>query len=250
MEELNVALENAEKEQNKKYTLWTCVNNVEEIRMLAEETIQYAGTLYSSMKKLNADEIWEVVPRIVSDVMVEIFKVIDAKKEKGKSISTKIGDFMECIIEYAGTVDADKEGTFNPTIIVGPELQYDNDNPKNNELPTTEPLFEPAEQTTMDFVCKNVQMKLKTKYGIIAEDYKMIEYIFTSFLRKVKQYLVQHRDDADYGCMFYVGEAMTFGLNKYDTNDGVKCDIGINPGRIIKCEYAKSDEKSEKTSNE
>lgn len=249
MEDLQTALENAEQNTPKRYTLWTAVNNLEEIREMCEDTIRYAGTIYKSMAKLNPDEIWEIVARVVSDVIINLFKVVDEKKEVGKSISTKIGDFMTITIEHAETLDADKDGTFNPMIEVGPELQYDNVEPKNNALPDKQPMFDPEEQTTLDFVCKNVQTTMKSKYGVMIEDYKMIEYIFTSFLRTMKQYMIEHKDDNAYGCDISLGETINVGLTKYDQQDGsVRCCIGIEPGRIIKMEYAKSDEKSEKQS--
>ena len=245
MEELTQAAENAEQEKAQRYVLWAAVNDLDDIRELSEDTIRYAADMYESMKKLEPEKIWELVPRVVSDVIAELFKKVDANKAKGKTITTKLGDFMTIGIEYAGTNNADKEGTFNPVIEVGPELQYDNEDKKKNELPTEVPMFDPKEQDTMDFVCKSVQNKLRSKYGVVVEDYKAVEYIFTSFLRKLKQYLIANKDKADYGCDITLGETLNIGLTKYDADGTTKYCIGIDPGRIIKMEYAKSDEKSE-----
>ena len=45
--------------------------------------------------------------------------------------------------------------------------------------------------------------------------------------------------------LLYNTETLNIGLTKYDADGKTKYCIGIDPGRIIKMEYAKSDEKSE-----
>ena len=64
--ELSAEIEKVETERRKRYPLLEIVNNREQIREIAENTLEYAGELYPSLKGL---EYWEVVPRMAIELM-------------------------------------------------------------------------------------------------------------------------------------------------------------------------------------
>ena len=154
IEELSKKIKDEELEKRKRYPILDIVNNREEIRDISEKTIEYAGELYPELKGLSK---YVIVPRIVIEVMLNYYKLIDSKKAKGKNVYINIGDFMTIGIEYGETATGDKVGTFNPIIKTGPELQYYNDDPSKNELSKTLPVFNKEDEGNLEFVCKNTQ---------------------------------------------------------------------------------------------
>ena len=249
IEELSKKIKDEELEKRKRYPILDIVNNREEIRDISEKTIEYAGELYPELKGLTK---YVIVPRIVIEVMLNYYKLIDSKKAKGKNVYINIGDFMTIGIEYGETATGDKVGTFNPIIKTGPELQYYNDDPSKNELSKTLPVFNKEDEGNLEFVCKNTQNVLKANYGIIVDEWTSISKIFTSFLRITRDYLISHKDDAgnDAGLDIYLGTVLDIGIAAEDTDNGVEYIIQYAPGQTFKFDNAKSDEDSEKESND
>lgn len=244
IEELSKKISDEELEKRKRYPILDIVNNREEIREISEQTIEYAGELYPELKGLTK---WVIVPRIVIEVMLSYYKLIDSKKEKGKNVYINIGDFLTIGIEYGDTKTGDKLGTFNPIIKTGPELQYYNDDNKKNELSMTLPVFNREDESHLEFVCKNVQNTLNANFKIIVDDWTSISHIFTSFLRVTRDYLIKHKDDEgnEAGLDIYLGTVLDIGIAAEDTDNGVEYIIQYAPGQTFKFDNAKSDEKSE-----
>lgn len=242
--ELSAEIEKEEVERRKRYPLLEIVNNREEIRKIAEDTLSYVGDLYPSLKDIN---YWEVVPRMAIELMKQYFSLAESKKAADKCVFVSIGEFMSIGIESGKTLGADKEGTLNPIITIGPELAYDNENADANKLKKTEPVFSAEDQETLDFVCKHVQNTLKTRFGILVEDYHDIARIALSFFRMIRQYLVDHRDDEEYGIDIDLGNVLDIGVSKYTADDGsMKYCIQFAPGQTFKV-GAKDDDSTEKT---
>lgn len=249
IEELSKKIKDEELEKRKRYPILDIVNNREEIREIAEQTIAYAGELYPELKGLSK---YVIVPRIVIEVMLQYYKLIDSKKAKGKNVYINIGDFLNIGIEYGDTATGDKLGTFNPIIKTGPELQYYNDDPSKNELTKTLPVFNSEDESQLEFVCKNTQNVLKSNFGIIVDEWTSISKIFTSFLRVTRDYLIKHKDDegAEAGLDIYLGTVLDIGIAAEDTDNGVEYIIQFAPGQTFKFDNAKSDEDSEKESDD
>ena len=242
--ELSAEIEKVETERRKRYPLLEIVNNREQIREIAENTLEYAGELYPSLKGL---EYWEVVPRMAIELMKQFFALAESKKSADKCVFVQMGEFMSIGIESGKTNDADKDGTLNPIITVGPELAYDNDDETANKLKKTEPVFSIEDQETLDFVSKHVQNTLKAKFGILVEDYHDIARIALSFFRLIRQYLIDHKDDEEYGVDIDLGNVLDIGVSKYTADDGsFKYCIQFAPGQTFKV-GAKGDDETEKT---
>ena len=242
--ELSAEIEKEEVERRKRYPLLEIVNNREEIRKIAEDTLEYVGDLYPSLKEIN---YWEIVPRITIELMKQYFSLAESKKAADKCVFVHIGEFMSLGIESGKTNGADKDGTLNPIITVGPELAYDNDDPDANKLKKTEPVFSAEDQETLDFVSKHVQNTLKSKFGIFVEDYHDIARIALSFLRIIRQYLIDHKDDEEYGVDIDLGNVLDIGVSKYSTDEGsFKYCIQFAPGQTFKV-GAKDDDSTEKS---
>lgn len=224
-EELQKEIE--EQRAKKRKPIFDVTNNREEIRTIAMNTIAYAKKLYPSMASISS-KIWEIVPRSVVTVMEEYIKYLDQKKSGKKSISCKIGEFMTLSIESAILDNSEKAGTLNPMIEVGPELTYYNDDPKKNKLPSTPPVLEPEDQTLFDRICLDARNRMGKEYGIQFEEYQAVGYVFLAFMRQVKQYLIEHKDDEDYGIDLFIGTVMDIGIERYLRDDNPTYDIVAN----------------------
>lgn len=243
--ELSAEIEKEEVERRKRYPLLEIVNNREEIRNIAEDTLKYIGELYPSLKDL---DYWEVVPRMAIEFMKQYFSIAESKKSADKCVFVSMGEFMSIGIESGKTLGADKDGTLNPIIKTGPELAFDNENADANKLKKTEPVFTPEDQETLDFVSKHVQNTLKSKFGIIVEDYHDIAHIALSFFRLIREYLIQHKDQEEYGLDIDLGNVLDIGIQKYtDDNGGFKYCIQFAPGQSFKMDNSKDDDKTEKS---
>ena len=121
-----------------------------------------------------------------------------------------------------------------------------------NDLSKTLPVFNKEDEGNLEFVCKNTQNVLKANYGIIVDEWTSISKIFTSFLRITRDYLISHKDDAgnDAGLDIYLGTVLDIGIAAEDTDNGVEYIIQYAPGQTFKFDNAKSDEDSEKESND
>ena len=244
IEELSSKLEKEELEKRKRYPLLDIVNNREELADICNNTIEYCREMYKNLEQL--PNVWELLCRISIETTMQYYKLIDSKKEKGKNVYIKIGEFMTIGIEY-GETNADKLGTFNPIITIGPELMYYNDDPDKNQLSKVPPVFTTEEQEQFDFVAKNTQNSLKN-YGIIIDSHLAIQEIYTSFLRVMRDWLIKHKDDGEYGVDIYLGTVLDIGIAKEDTDNGVEYIIQFAPGQSFKFDNAKSDDGSEKES--
>lgn len=241
LEELNKKTEQAERERNGRYQLFEIRNDLEEIRNISERTCEYAGQIYPSIAGIPE---WSIIPRVVMEFVTSTFKFLKNKKKKGMSETfVELPNFIHFGIEFGTTEDAEKDATFNPIIKVMGELMYDNENPDNNIIPKTAPDMEL--DTNIQFISEDANNILKSKYGIIIEDWKMIPEIFIAFSRVAKEYLVAHKDDKGDFLTINLGNVMDMVIEQYDGDSGNNYDIGFGPGKTLKMDYAKSDEESE-----
>ena len=248
IEELGKKIEKETLERRRRYPLLDIVDNRAEIRAISEESLKYAAKLYPELSGLKENNYWEIVPRIVMELLKEVFKDLSAKRntETGE-VSYELGDFLKIAIEYGTTQDAEKDGTFNPVISVKDELKYDNEVDINNKLRTDVPVFEDI--NTLQELCANVSKTMLDKYTIVISQWTAIMQLFVAFMRTTKDYLIKHKDDTDYGVEINLGDVIDMNIEKYIGESGDEYVIQIAPGQIAKLEFSKSDEKTEATPN-
>lgn len=233
--------EQVETERSKKYHLTEIKNNREEIREMSEQTLDYAQTIYPKLPDIPD---WGVTPMAFIEFMNQAYSFLANKATKNMNeVQVVFGDFFTLSIEFGTTKDAYKDATFNPKIVVGPEMIYDNENPENNKLRTDTPVIElTSDIETIGNGAKNV---LKSKYGFIFEDWRDIVYIVASFLRIAKKFMVEHKDTEEWGLKINVAEIADIQIEKYKLDDDTfNYAINMGPGKAFKLP-AKSDEKSE-----
>lgn len=249
--ELSNEIEKVQKERAQRYPLLDIQNSREEIRKISEDTIEYAGELYPSLAGINQ---WEIVVRTAIEFIDQYFQLAKSKQSVGKNEALVIGEFMTIEVEYGDSAGvADKEGTFNPKIVTGPELWYYNDDPSKNNIKKEPPVFDSDMQDQIDFVSKQAQNLCKAKYSLIFEDYRDIARIAFCFLRQTRQYLIDHKDDTsnsefDFGMDIDLGVVLDIGIEKSDTADGIKYWIQFAPGQKFKV-TAKDDDQTERGNN-
>ena len=249
VEELEVLQKEVERDRKRRYPTIDIVNNREEIRIISENTLTYAGTIYDDLKDLPED-IWHIVPTAVCEFMKGCYSFLNAHKKKDMTEARiEIGDFIKFAIEYGTTENADTDATFNPLIELGAELQYYNDDPSKNTVPTTAPDI--PEDQNVEFVCKVAQNVLKDKYAITIEDWRSILHLFVAFIRQAREFLILHKDSDDEnaddcGCEINLCEVVDLGIEKYDTDKGVEYCIQFAPGQQLKL-ASKDNEKTEST---
>lgn len=252
VENLQEQIEKEQAQKRQMYPLMDVAKSHKEIREISEKTLEYMVKLYPDIDGLT---VWEFVPRVTIETLLEYYKLIDSKKKQGQNVYISIGDFMTIGIEY-GTLNAQKVGTFNPVITTGPELMYYNnpDDADKNKLSMSIPVLNDEDTRNMEFVCKNVANTIKRNYSLAVSDWRIIYQIFIAFLRVSRDYLIEHKDSEEEGYIgmdIYLGVVLDFGITlETDENGTTRYVIAYKPGQDFKFNHAKSDEGSEKEADE
>lgn len=248
IEKLSEKIEKEELERRKRYPLLDIVNNRAEIRTISDNALDYCLTVYPELKALRDRNKWDLLPRVTIELITGVFNFIAAKKTKESGeVSYDLGDFLRIGIEYGETDDAEKEGTFNPIISVKSEMQYDNEIDVNNKVPYEKAIFD--DSTTLQEICSKVIDILYTKFGVKITHYSAILNMFAAFMRMTKQYLIEHRDDTEFGVEINLADVVDMSIEKYIGDSGDEYCIQIAPGQIAKLQFAKNDDITENPVN-
>lgn len=248
IENLAEEVERAEKERAKRYPLLDVVNNLEDLRRISEDTVKYAGEMYPDLGEA-LDGLWEVVIRTSLEFSKSVFKILEKEKStKASMVSVEIDNFMRFGIEYGTTEDGDKDATFNPIVTILGDMVYDNDNPEETEKVVQVAQYLGENDNTIETICKDTQTTMQTKYGVIIEDWRNILRIFIAFAVQTRAYLIDHKDDNDYGMDINFGNVLDIGIERYGLEDEkIQYCIQFAPHQIPKLENAKNDDNTEKT---
>ena len=238
--ELDKKTEEVRQERQRKFHMVEIKNDREEIRLMAEQTMKYAVELYPEMASIPD---WNVVVMTTIQFVKQIFAYLASKRDKDKTeVFVDLGEFARFSVEFGTTENADKDATFNPKVVVKSELMYDNEVAENNKLKTTVPEIDYSSLETLTIATQN---SLRSDFGYIMGDWRYIIYITVSFFRVVKDYLVKHKDDRDYGCIINFAEMLDFCIEKYgEEGEPTQYAINFGPGKAFKIP-AKSDADSE-----
>lgn len=246
IENLTEAVENAEKERKKRYPLLDVVNNLEELRRISENTTKYIGEMYPDIGE-SLDGLWDIVIRTSLEFSKSVFKILEKEKTtKASVVSVDIENFMRFGIEYGTTEDGDKNATFNPIVTLLGDMLYDNDDPEKS-LHVSIPQYLGENDNTIENICKDAQTTMQTKYGVIIEDWRIILRIFIAFSVQTRAYLIEHKDDNDYGFDINFGNVLDIGIERYGLDgEKIKYCIQFAPHQIPKLDNSKNDDNTEK----
>ena len=251
VKDLGAKIEEAEAQRRSRYPVWDIIDDASQIREMSEKTWEYCAAVYP--KDFPADPsawMWEIVPRIVVEVFKQGFEFLTKKKTtESREVSLEFEGFLTIGIEFAETPDGHKSGTFNPVISVADEMTYDNKTASKNKLVKT-PIDMNRVSSDVDFIMKQTQNVLQSKYKITAENWKLIYQLFTSFLRVSRDWLIQHKDDKDYGIEINMGNVIIMAIEKWGEDNDPQYTYQISSNQWIKMEESKDDDTTEKQLNE
>lgn len=238
--ELEKKTEEVRLERQKRYHMVEIKNDIEEIREMAERTMTYAIELYPEMVGIPD---WNVVVMTSVQFIRQIYTYLASIRDKDKAeVFVDLGEFIRFSIEYGITESADKDATFNPKAIAKSEMYYDNEDASKNKLRTDVPEID---FSSLESIAISAQNTLRSDFGYILGDWRYIIYITVSFLRIVRDYLIQHRNDKDYGCMINFAELITFSIERFgEEGEPEQYQITFGPGKAFKLP-SKGDDKSE-----
>jgi len=246
-----------DREEALRYPLIEVVTNRKEIREISEKTLDLLYQMRPDIVKVLP---WVVIPTSVVEFLKAIIeKVNDEKEKQACDVYAQVGNIMTIGIEYLGTpTSAGKEGTFNPTISVGPELSYENkDIPYDDSVSvdmmnimTAEgcPSLHPQFFDNREFILAASQKAtnvMVSKRAIVIKDTTILPSVFVAFFRTVRDYLVDHKDFGEFGLNINLADIIDFGIEKYGDEEHPEYNIYITPGQIFKKDNAKSDALSE-----
>lgn len=246
MEEEKVVLE-------KQAPLWDIVDCRVEIEEISQKAAKMMEADYADLH--NISHYWIGIPRATVDLLQELFIHLGRIKEEKKApVNFSFGRLMDISIEFLNTADADKNGTINPAITVGPELEFDAAKEKYSDLLTVEQSAELEkmhikylpqqfyqDREIWEKICVPLRKTLDEKYDIVMTDWSMIILCATYFFRAALQWLVEHKDDSDVGVSITIAELIEFGIRKDGPEDDIEYYTYITPARFFKRECAKSD---------
>lgn len=255
MTELDQKIEKATVEKAMRYPLVGIKDNLAEIREIGQMAQDYFTELDPEVLRPSR---WEIIPQITIDFLDSVFKYLgDKKRTDVAEIYLRLGDIMTPAIEYATTKGADKDGTLNPKITIGPDMAFDKTDYDDsitmeqaqileadgcNHLPIQ--FFEDRE--VIKEICLELKPKLYSRYGIkLMQNWALIPLAFVAFFRCAKKWLINHKDDGECGVEINIGDYVFMGIQKEGDDDDVEYIMYITPGQKFKLDYAKGDEKTE-----
>lgn len=258
MTELEQKIQQANIERERRYPLLAIVDNRKEIRDISIAAQEYMIELNPDVKKI---KIWEAIPRIVIEFINAAFtKLSKSDAINNGSSSIIIGDIMELGVDGLLTNDADKDGNLTPFIKCRSEFKYENISlPYQDEISIDDANIlrdEKCEGLPAQFfdnrdeikeVTHIAMKKLENNFGIImgeSQDWYIIPLTVVAFFRKVRDYLVEHKDDEEVGIDINFADLIKIGITKeggMDEDDPVDYVLYITPNQIFKKENAKGD---------
>lgn len=240
IEELKEKTEEAVLERARKYSSIEITNNKKEISEMAIETLSYIKTIYPELPSI-PDSVIVYMATINFIKQTYMFLAKKRTKDMGETY-VDLGDFVRFSIEFGTTENADKDGTFNPKLTVKSELMYDNETPANNKIKSEAPVID--FDADIETIAKGASNLLKSS-GIIFQDWRNIVQIVLAFLRVVKDYLIKHKDDNEYGLVINLAEIVDLAIEKYgEEGEEPRYEICFGPGKALKLE-SKGDDLSE-----
>ena len=115
-------------ELTRKRPLWDIADSRIEIETIAENAAKHIDEAYPKMR---TSQVYMAIPRISQVFVVHLLNYLDNLKRsdiekcKESGVEFSLGDIATFRIEYLSTPNSEgKESTFNPAILVGPELDY------------------------------------------------------------------------------------------------------------------------------
>ena len=247
---LSEKIEEAQKERAKRYPTWDIRDYMEIIREISMDTWRYCSEVYDSFPDNEDYWMWEIIPRTVVEIFNHGFSVLaDKKSTDSNEVLLTFPKLMTIGIEYGQTPDGSKSGTFNPVISLLEDLVYYNDDESLNKL-AKKPVDLNEVNQTLEFIVKQTMNTLATKYGITVEDWRDIYRIFDACMRVIRDYLINHKDDQEYGFEFTIAKVITFGIEAWDgDNNKTNYTIQYAANQYIKLERSKDDGGTEKVLN-
>ena len=257
MTELDKKIEDATIEKAMRYPLMRIKDNLTEIRKISEMAQDYIVKMNPEIYRPGR---WEAIPQITIDFLTEVFKYLgDRKRTDVAEVYLNIGDIMRVSIEYTATEGADKEGTLNPKISIGPDMDI-NTREYDDSLTIDQAEIlkaDECENLPVQFfedrkVIKEISMSLKpklyTNYGIKISDrsWTVIPSSVVAFFRCAKAWLLEHKDDGPCGVEINLGNTVYIGVQKEGLEDeDPEYFVYITPGQVFKLDFAKGDAQTE-----
>lgn len=235
MENISKKIEENNEKYVDRYPLLFLVNNRNEIKEISENTISYARRIATdSALKI---PVWEIIPRVAVEVVrATIDYIADRKTTTVAEQYIDLGSTIRCAIEYAETEDADKIGTFNPKISVLTDMEYgvpyDESTMLCSEIFDT--LFKECDRTIITKIAERASSEIQRASGARIANIQLIMLLFVSFMRKTKDFLIEHKDDNEWGYELDIAGVYFIGISKF--NDGAESDymIYITPAKELK----------------
>lgn len=256
MTTLDEKIEKASVEKALRYPMMRIKDNLKEIREIGEMAQDYIVKLDPEMLRPGR---WEPIPQITIDFLTAVFRYLgDRKTTEVSEIYLNVGNIMKVAIEYATTKGADKEGTLNPKITAGSDMdfnvrEYDDamtiDQSEILKADGCEHLpvqfFE--DRAIIKEICLELRPKLYQKYGIrISEtSWGIIPVSVVAFFRCAKTWLIDHKDDGPCGVEINLGNTCHIGVSKEGDENDIDYFIYITPGQNFKLDHAKNDADTE-----
>lgn len=263
--ELEEKIKQSNVERARKYPLLDINDNRAEIREISQATQEYIHEIEPELKKL---KLWEAFPRMVIEFIKATMNELDKSEAvtKGES-SLVIGNLFEIAIQYTETPDGDKYGNLTPVIRCRSEFKYEDANlPYHDEVPLNiarELQDEGYGKLPIQFyenraVIKKICIaawKSLDDYGLFTNESQwwILMTVVMCFFRKMKDYLIEHKDDGEVGVEINFADLLKVSITKeggMDEDDPVDYILSIQPNQIFKKDYTKSDAVTEKANQD
>lgn len=229
--DLDEKTENAKVDNIRRYPLLEITSSRTELQDISKNTSDY-------MESIDPNVIvgkWELIPRVAMEFLKKTFeKLASVKTTAAESVIIEIGNIITAGIEYQ-TCAGEKEGTFNPIIKVGDALLY-NAPVSIDQLQAGTHLISSISTNKKEIkdICEDVMSILRSKYGVTVDDWTLICFIFTSFMKQCRDYCVLHKEHGEYGLDIDLGSVINFGIEKIKGDTGSDYIIYISPGQVLK----------------
>lgn len=245
-------------ELTRKRPLWDIADSRIEIETIAENAAKHIDEAYPKMR---TSQVYMAIPRISQVFVVHLLNYLDNLKRsdiekcKESGVEFSLGDIATFRIEYLSTPNSEgKESTFNPAILVGPELDYN-----KRDIPYKDALsVEMAEKarglgaryilaqyydqmSDLKPICEAAMKELEDTYDIKFTDWSMLLLTTTYFFREIRNFLVENKDAGELGIEINFADLFNVGIEKDGPDDDIEYNIYMTPGQFFKKERAKTD---------
>ena len=224
-----------------------------------EIAVMAAEMLDEDVTDLKFKPFADAIPCMTVVFLTELLNRLNRIKIETKApVEFKFGKLMTLEIQYFEVKEAEKMGSLNPAIYVGPELDYDKaDLPYDNTI-TADMARELAkiggphlpaqcyeDREFYQKICEAIKDELDKRYDIKYADWSVVVLATVYFFRAAKKFLIEHKDSGDIGVNLDLANIMTIGIVKEGPDDDVSYMIYLEPGQIFKKDNAKGDDITE-----